>query len=89
MDGSTSGNQEKGGAGVCVEDSKGHPVAEFRQPAGARCSSYGGECVAMHTAATWIESKEIESEKSVSFMILTDSESLVELSGQQNMEGQR
>ena len=76
-DGSTSGNQEKGGAGVCVEDSKGHPVAEFRQPAGARCSSYGGECVAMHTAATWIESKEIESERSVSFMILTDSESLV------------
>ena len=31
----------------------------------------------MHTAATWIESKEIESERSVSFMILTDSESLV------------
>ena len=31
----------------------------------------------MHTAATWIESKEIESERSISFMILTDSESLV------------
>ena len=76
-DGSTSGNQECGGAGVYIEDQQGQPLAEFQEPAGARCSSYGGECVAMLRAALWIEEREQESEQSARFLILTDSESLV------------
>ena len=76
-DGSTSGNQERGGAGVYIEDQQGHPLAEFREPAGARCSSYGGECVAMLKATAWIEDREQVSEQSARYMILTDSESLV------------
>ena len=76
-DGSTSGNQENGGAGVYIEDKDGHQVEEFQEAAGASCSSYGGESVAMLTAATWIKWKETEAERPVSFMILTDSESLI------------
>ena len=76
-DGSTSGNQEKGGAGVHIEDHQGQQIADFHEPAGAKCSSYGGECVAMLRAALWIREREKESEQSARYMILTDSESLV------------
>ena len=43
-DGSTSGRQENGGAGMMIQDADGQVVHEASFPAGAKCSSYTGEC---------------------------------------------
>ena len=57
-DGSTDGKQPNGGAGTYIEDANGGEVATYEEPAGALCSSYGGECVAMLRACKWIREKE-------------------------------
>ncbi len=57
-DGSTDGKQTNGGAGTYIEDADGREVATYEEPAGALCSSYGGECVAMLRACKWIREKE-------------------------------
>ena len=46
-DGSTSGKQQNGGAGIFAQDRNGNTVHEDFKPAGTLCSSYDGECVAM------------------------------------------
>ena len=53
-DGSTSGNQVNGGAGIYIEDVNGIVVYKQCLPAGQLCSSYSGECVAMLHALEWI-----------------------------------
>ena len=73
-DGSTSGNQQKGGAGVFAQDRNGNTLLEDYKAAGAICSSYDGECVAMIMALDWIEMRK---EPGVSYAIYTDSRSLV------------
>jgi len=55
-DGSTSGNQEKGGAGVFIEDRRSETTDKQSFAAGEICSSYGAEGVAMLRALEWIES---------------------------------
>ena len=45
--GSTSEEQENGGAGVTIWDSNDNLLGEISVPAGALCSSYTGECVAL------------------------------------------
>jgi len=55
-DGSTGGDQTKGGAGVLVEDDEGFPIIEKSYPAGAYCSSFTGESVAFLEAIRWIKS---------------------------------
>ena len=75
-DGSTDGKQTNGGAGVYIEDNSGKEIAEFSEPAGSLCSSYGGECVAMLKACKWIKDREDQEDKPLSILILTDSESL-------------
>ena len=57
-DGSTDGKQTNGGAGTYIEDADGREVATYEEPAGALCSSYGGECVAMLRACKWIRERE-------------------------------
>ena len=76
-DGSTDGNQRNGGAGTYIEDANGRMIDTFEEPAGAYCSSYGGECVAMLRACTWIKEKEDKEGEQLSILIATDSESLV------------
>ena len=73
-DGSTSGDQQKGGAGVFVQDKSGNILHEEYKAAGAICSSYDGECVAMLMALEWIERKK---EPETKYAIFTDSKSLV------------
>ena len=46
-DGSTSGRQEKGGAGVFLRDSDGGTISEDSIAAGAICSSYTAKAVAL------------------------------------------
>ena len=47
-DGSTSGDQMNGGAGVYIEcTSSGRVLYQAKFPAGRLCSSYTGECVAL------------------------------------------
>ena len=75
-DGLTNGKQTNGEAGVYIEDSTGREIAEFSEPAGAFCSSYGGECVAMLRACKWIKEKEDREGEPLSILILTDSELL-------------
>ena len=72
-DGSTSGCQQEGGAGVFVVDSNGATLHEERQAAGKFCSSYDGECIAMRAALDWIGGEELSETK---YLILTDSKSL-------------
>lgn len=55
-DGSTSGNQEKGWAGVFIEDRRSETTDKQSFAAGEICSSYGAEGVAMLRALEWIES---------------------------------
>ena len=76
-DGSTDGEQKNGVAGTYVEDANGREIATYEEPAGALCSSYGGECVAMLRACQWIKEKEEREEESLMVLIATDSESLV------------
>jgi len=76
-DGSTDGEQKNGGAGTYVEDANGREIATYEDPAGALCSSYGGECVAMLRACQWIKEKEEREEECLTILVATDSESLV------------
>ena len=82
-DGSTSGSQVNGGAGIYIEDANGNEVYEQCLPAGQLCSSYSGECVAMLHALEWIVEQggpeSVLSPKDPgerSFLICTDSKSL-------------
>lgn len=79
-DGSTSGKQANGGAGVTVVDDKGNTLYELSKPAGALSSSYDAECVAMLAAIDWIKkyNSEHQTQQIKSKVILTDSESLVQ-----------
>ena len=45
-DGSTSGDQRKGGAGIFIQNREGTILMEKSIPAGSLCSSYDGESVA-------------------------------------------
>ena len=69
-DGSTSGDQENGGAGVVIYDNSGRTILEASYPAGGLCSSYSGECVALLHALEWL------SENKKTSLICTDSLSL-------------
>ena len=69
-DGSTDELQERGGAGVFIEDAMGLPMLEASFPAGKLCSSYTGECVAMLRALEWLQ------ERRLSSLVCTDSLSL-------------
>ena len=54
-DGSTSGDQQNGGAGVYIEcASSGRVLHQAKFPAGRLCSSYTGECVALLEALKWL-----------------------------------
>ena len=46
-DGSTSGRQEKGGAGVFIRNSDGETISEERIAAGAICLSYKADTRAL------------------------------------------
>ena len=70
-DGSTDGNQNKGGAGVYIHDRRSDVEERFSYPAGEICSSYGAEGVALLRALEWLEKA-----KAVSATICTDSMSL-------------
>ena len=53
-DGSTSGDQENGGAGVFIRTVDGEILAEYASPAGALCSSYTAEGIAFSKALDWL-----------------------------------
>ena len=53
-DGSTNDKQEKGGAGVFIEDQNGNTLLEASYPAGKMCSSFTGEGVAALKALEWL-----------------------------------
>jgi ribonuclease HI len=72
-DGSTSTNQEGGGAGVYAEDDEGNVLLRESFPAGAYSSSYSAEAVAMLQAVQWVEETAPRS-----CLICTDSMSLVD-----------
>ena len=72
-DGSTSTTQERGGAGVYIENSSGEVLCSLDFPAGAYSSSYSAEAVAMLEACRWLENNSPQS-----CLICTDSLSLVE-----------
>ena len=57
-DGSTSGNQQKGGAGIFVQNREGACLLEMSKPAGSLCSSYDGEAVACIEALRWIKTQD-------------------------------
>ena len=71
-DGSTNGKQEKGGAGVYVTDSEDKEIHKAFFAAGAVCSSFQAECVAMEKAVDWLL------ENSGDSAVITDSMSMVE-----------
>ena len=95
-DGSTSGKQENGGAGIAIMDRYGNSLQEESHPAGKYCASYDGECVAMIKSLNWIKD-EHENNKSnltaskdeLKYAIFTDSESLTndQTNGKTNMSG--
>ena len=72
--GSTSGTQQRGGAGVFARDKNGVTLLEDKRAAGALCSSYKGECVAMMITLEWIAKEE---RGNVKYAIYTDSLSLI------------
>lgn len=72
-DGSTNSKQERGGAGVYVEDDEGKVLLSAEFPAGGYSSSYSAEAVAMLEATKWLQSTE-----PTTCLICTDSLSLVE-----------
>jgi ribonuclease HI len=72
-DGSTSGQQMNGGAGVFVQDRNGNTLHEEARAAGELCSSYDGECVAILAAYEWIASR--DSKETIA--IFTDSQSMI------------
>ena len=69
-DGSTSGTQERGGAGLYVQRRDGTEEKMF-WPAGRYCASYGAECVAFLRALEWAEENQV-----TPIAICTDSLSL-------------
>ena len=73
-DGSTDGNQEKGGGGVYVKTEDREQLKRLSLLGGGWCSSYGGECVAMLAAVRWIEERGVGDG-----LIITDSKSLTEM----------
>lgn len=83
-DGSTSGNQEKGGAGIYIHDRNGETITTMCEPAGTYCSSYSGECMALLHTLKWIARSEIEWKEGKSILICTDSRSLTDALKQGN-----
>jgi ribonuclease HI len=78
-DGSTSGRQENGGAGMMIQDADGQVVHEASFPAGAKCSSYTGESVAFLEAIRWVHEKGKERPNIVGkILICSDSMSLAQ-----------
>ena len=59
-DGSTSGQQELGGAGVLIQDKRSENTERLSFAAGAICSSFGAEGVAMLRALEWLETHPVE-----------------------------
>ena len=53
-DGSTGGDQKRGGACIYIEDEDGNSILEASYPAGEYCSSYSGEGVAAVKALEWL-----------------------------------
>ena len=83
-DGSTSGNQANGGAGIYVEDNNNNAVIEESRPAGILCSSYAGECAALFHALRWMTSTVDDTEQpngQLHFLVCTDSKSLCDALG--------
>ena len=74
-DGSTSGNQQNGGAGIFIQDRTGSTLLEMSKPAGSLCSSYDGESVACIEALRWINEQE---DQKKTYAIFTDSKSLIQ-----------
>ena len=70
-DGSTSGRQENGGAGMYAQNRRDGTEERLCWPAGRYCASYGAECVAFLKAIEWAEGNEL-----TSIAICTDSLSL-------------
>ena len=70
-DGSTSGKQEKGGAGLYAHNRRDGMDEKLYRAAGKYCLSYGAEGVAFLRAIEWAEQK-----KMASVAICTDSLSL-------------
>ena len=54
-DGSTNGRQEKGGAGVFIQNTRNGSTERMSFPAGEICSSFGAEGVALLRALEWLE----------------------------------
>ena len=73
-DGSTSGKQTRGGAGIFIENNNGDILHKESRPAGKLCSSYTGECVALLMAFEWIATQPTV----LDYLICTDSKSLHE-----------
>ena len=53
-DGSTDGDQNRGGAGVHIQDRRNNNIVNLRYAAGEICSSYGAEGVALYRAVEWL-----------------------------------
>ena len=77
-DGSTDDKQERGGAGMYIENSMGETVAEESFPAGKYCSSYTGECVGMLEAVKWTKRTRSNQEAPLTVLVCSDSRSLAE-----------
>ena len=71
-DGSAEGGVADGGAGVAVIGD-GEVVEEWAVPAGAFCSSFAAEAVAMQEALDWLE----RSQEWRRAAVLTDSQALL------------
>ena len=72
VDGSTSGDQRYGGAGIYVT-TKEDRLHEESLPAGKYCSSFSAECRAFLQALTWIQQN---AHPAQTVMVLTDSMSM-------------
>ena len=58
-DGSTDGNQNRGGAGVYIQNRTTQEEVKLSFAAGAICSSYGAEGVALLRALEWLEENQV------------------------------
>ena len=74
-DGSTAGDQRRGGAGMGMYSKDGEEVEAKTKAAGEWASSYDAECVAMEMATTWINE---QPKDDALYVILTDSHSLIQ-----------
>lgn len=61
---------------MTIRDSNSNVTEESSNPAGALCSSYTGECVAVLEAIKWVREKEIPANEIV--LICSDSMSLAQ-----------